>query len=181
MSVQDQSGGAANSGAAPPTPVTRKWWRPELGFALAVLALGVFVLVDTRNVSATSLTGPGPRFFPMLIGAAVVLIGVFYTIDVLRGGHGDPEEGEDVDSTAPTDWKSLGLVSLVFLGFVLLVTPLGWVIASGLLFFGMATVLGAKHPLRTVAISVILAFGSYFAFAKGLGVTLPAGVLEGLI
>ncbi|SDH78047.1 putative tricarboxylic transport membrane protein [Sinosporangium album] len=200
MSSKERLGGAATGGAAPaPHPKepasprgvgrgdapadasSRSWWRPELGLALIVLGLGIFVLVGTADVKSATVLGPGPRFFPVLVGGALVAIGVFYIIDVLRGGHGDPEEGEDVDSDASTDWRSLGLVSLIFLAFAGLLNLLGWVIASGLLFFGLATVLGARHRLRTAAISVILAFGSYLAFVKGLGVTLPAGLLDGLM
>ncbi|MFI7419048.1 tripartite tricarboxylate transporter TctB family protein [Nonomuraea sp. NPDC049684] len=157
-------------------------WRPELGLAVVVLGLGVFVMVGTLDVSAAaSQLGLGPRFFPMLVGAAMVLIGLFYVIDVLRGGAGDPEESEDVDADAPTDWRSVGLVSGVFLAFATLLDVLGWVIGASLLFFGLSVVLGAEHKLRAAVVAVVLGVTTYLLFVKGLGVSLPAGPLGGVI
>ncbi|MEU5862290.1 tripartite tricarboxylate transporter TctB family protein [Nonomuraea sp. NPDC047529] len=159
-----------------------RWWRPELGLAVVVLALGVFVVVGTLDVSAAaSRLGLGPRFFPMLVGGAMVLIGVFYVIDVLRGGAGDPEESEDVDAGAPTDWRSVGLVSGVFLAFAALLDVLGWVFGASLLFFGLSVVLGAEHRLRAAVVAVVLGVTTYLLFVKGLGVSLPAGPLGGVM
>lgn len=157
-------------------------WRPELGLALVVLGLGVFVIVGTLSVSAaTSTVGLGPRFFPTLVGGALIVVGVLYVIDVLRGGHGDPEESEDIEVDAPTDWRTIGLVCGIFLAFVALLNLLGWIIAASLLFFGLAWAFGAEHKLRAAAVAVILGFGTYLAFVKGLGVILPGGLLAGVI
>jgi putative tricarboxylic transport membrane protein len=156
--------------------------KSELFLAALVLGLGIFVIIGTADVrAASSAIGLGPRFFPFLVGGALVLIGVFYVIDVLRGGHGDPEESEDIDESATTDWRAVMLVGGVFLGFALLVDWLGWIVAATLLFFGIAWTLGSRHPLRTAAISVVLSLSTYLIFVKGLGVTLPGGLLEGVI
>ncbi|MET8002031.1 tripartite tricarboxylate transporter TctB family protein [Nonomuraea glycinis] len=125
----------------------RRWWRPELGLALVVPALGVLVVLGTLDVTtAASQLGLGPRFFPMLVGGSMILVGLFYVADVLRGGRGDPEESEDVDVDAPSDWRSVGLVSGVFLAFVAVLDVLGWIIAASLLFFGLATGGGGGRP-----------------------------------
>ncbi|TDE59439.1 tripartite tricarboxylate transporter TctB family protein [Nonomuraea mesophila] len=159
-----------------------RWWRPELGLALVVLVLGVLVVVGTLDVSAAaSQLGLGPRFFPMLVGGAMVLIGLFYVADVLRGGRGDPEESEDIDADAPADWRSVGLVSGIFLAFSALLNVLGWIIAASLLFFGLAVVLGAEHKPRAAVIAVVMGIATYLLFVKGLGVSLPGGPLTGVI
>ncbi|NUP66722.1 MAG: tripartite tricarboxylate transporter TctB family protein [Nonomuraea sp.] len=159
-----------------------RWWRPELGLAVVVLALGVFVVIGTFDVSAAaSQLGLGPRFFPMLVGGAMVVIGVFYVIDVLRGGRGDPEESEDVDADAPTDWRSVMLVSGIFLAFTSLLNVLGWIIGASLLFFGLSVALGAERKLRAAVVAVVLGVATYVLFVKVLGVPLPAGPLGGVI
>ncbi|MFI7703401.1 tripartite tricarboxylate transporter TctB family protein [Nonomuraea sp. NPDC049480] len=159
-----------------------RWWRPELGLAVVVLALGVLVIAGTLDVSAAaSQLGIGPRFFPMLVGGAMVVVGVFYVIDVLRGGHGDPEESEDVDLDAPADWRSVGLVSGIFLAFAVLLNVLGWIIGASLLFFGLSVALGAEHKLRAAVVAVVMGVATYLLFVKGLGVTLPGGPLQGVI
>ncbi|MGR6914973.1 tripartite tricarboxylate transporter TctB family protein [[Actinomadura] parvosata] len=158
--------------------MTGRWWRPELGLAVVVLVLGVLVVVGTLDVSAAaSQLGIGPRFFPMLVGGAMVVVGLFYVADVLRGGHGDPEESEDVDAGAPADWRSVGLVSGIFLAFAALLDLLGWIIGASLLFFALSVVLGAEHKLRAAGVAVVLGVATYLLFVKGLGVSLPGGVL----
>ncbi|MEU7831005.1 tripartite tricarboxylate transporter TctB family protein [Nonomuraea sp. NPDC050022] len=161
----------------------QRWrWRPELGLAVIVLALGVFVVLGTLDVSAAaSQLGIGPRFFPMLVGCSMIAIGLFYVADVLRGGSGDPEESEDVDVDAPADWRSVGLVSGIFLAFTAVLNVLGWIIAASLLFFGLSVVLGAEHKLRAAGVGVVLGIATYLLFVKGLGVSLPGGLLRGVI
>ncbi|TMR11096.1 tripartite tricarboxylate transporter TctB family protein [Nonomuraea turkmeniaca] len=159
-----------------------RWWRPELGLAVVVLGLGVFVIAGTLDVSAAaSQLGIGPRFFPMLVGGAMVVVGLFYVIDVLRGGHGDPEESEDVDADAPADWRSVGLVSGIFLAFAALLNVLGWIIGASLLFFGLSVALGAEHKVRAAVVAVVMGIATYLLFVKGLGVSLPGGPLQGVI
>ncbi|WP_214107363.1 tripartite tricarboxylate transporter TctB family protein [Acrocarpospora catenulata] len=179
----DNRDDALQNGAVPaPAPAKPRRRRPELVLALIVLGLGVFVIAGTANVTAAASTlGLGPRFFPLLVGAAMILIGICYVIDVLRGGHGDPEESEDVDAQAPADWRGVFTVSVIFLAFAALLDLLGWVIAGALLFFGLALALGATSRLRAAAVAVILSVATYLAFVKGLGVTLPAGLLSGVI
>ncbi|RJL26618.1 tripartite tricarboxylate transporter TctB family protein [Bailinhaonella thermotolerans] len=156
--------------------------KPELGLAALVLGLGIFVLAGTADVRAAGATfGLGPRFFPILVGSAMIVVGVFYVIDVLRGGRGDPEESEDVDSSARADWKTVLMVAVVFVGFALLLDLLGWIIAAALLFFGIAYALGARGLARLGAVSIALSVLTYLVFVKGLGVTLPGGLLAGVI
>ncbi|MET7461607.1 tripartite tricarboxylate transporter TctB family protein [Nonomuraea sp. NPDC005501] len=169
--------GEPSAGEAP-----RRWWRPELVLALVVLGLGVFVIVGTLGVSAAaSQLGLGPRFFPTLVGGAMIVVGVFYVADVLRGGQGDPEESEDVDAGAPADWRSVALVSGIFLAFVTVLNVVGWVIGSALLFFGLSVALGAEHKVRAAVVGVVIGLVTYLLFVRGLGVTLPGGWLRGVL
>ncbi|MFI6597959.1 tripartite tricarboxylate transporter TctB family protein [Nonomuraea sp. NPDC050536] len=152
-------------------------WRTELGLALVVLGLGVFVVVGTLDVSAAASTlGIGPRFFPMLVGGSMIVVGACYVADVLRGGHGDPEEGEDVDADAPADWRAVLLMGGIFLAFTAVLEYLGWVISSSLLFWGVAVVLGADHKVRAGIVAVAVGVATYLLFVEVLGVSLPSGV-----
>jgi putative tricarboxylic transport membrane protein len=156
--------------------------RAELGLAALVFALGVFFLVETAKIQAPqTATVIGPRFFPTAVGVLLLVVGAWLTADVLRGGHGDPEAEEDIDVSKPTDWRTLGLVAGVFALHIALVERLGWPLAGAVLFFGVAYALGARRYLRDAAISLVLGFTVYFVFARLLGLTLPAGVLDGVI
>ena len=69
----------------------------------------------------------------------------------------------------------------MFVATILLVQPLGWVITSTLLFAGSATILGSRHYVRNLVIGAVLALASFYAFYSGLGIPLPAGILDGIL
>jgi putative tricarboxylic transport membrane protein len=102
-------------------------------------------------------------------------------IAIPRGSMGEAEAGEDVDPDAPADWRTVGLLVGIFVATILLVMPLGWAITGALLFAGTATVLGSKHYVRNIVIGAVLSVGSFYAFYSGLGIPLPAGILDGIL
>src|SRR4029453_13995831 len=46
-----------------------------------------------------------PAAVPALVGVALLVIAVLLARDVLRGGHGESEGGEDVDLSPPSAWR----------------------------------------------------------------------------
>jgi putative tricarboxylic transport membrane protein len=106
---------------------------------------------------------------------------VALAVDVLRGGHGEAEGGEDVDLTAPSDWRTLLLLVAAFLANVVLMNPVGWWFSGAVLFWGSAYALGSRHYVRDAVLAFGLSFLTYYVFAVGLGIFLPAGVLQGIL
>ena len=86
---------------------------------------------------------------------------------------------EASSSRAVTEIRSV--LGGLFVALIVLVNPLGWAIAGGLFFAGCATVLGSRHYVRNVVIGAILSVGSFYAFYSGLGIPLPAGILDGIL
>ena len=123
----------------------------------------------------------GPKFFPMVIGIAAVLLALILAVVIPRGSRGEAEAGEDIDPDMPGDWRTVGLLVALFVAMILLVNPLGWVVMSTLFFGGAATILGSKHYVRNFLIGLILALASFYAFYSGLGIPLPAGILDGIL
>jgi putative tricarboxylic transport membrane protein len=117
----------------------------------------------------------------MLLGVLLLVVSVFYAIDVARGGVGAAEEGEDVDLTTRVDVRTVALLIGVFAANAVLIEPLGWVISGSLLFWGAAFALGNRHHVRGLVVGVALALITFYAFAIGLGVNLPAGILQGIL
>ena len=157
--------------------------RSELGVALLLGVVGVVVLVDAAGIHAPySQADPvGPRTVPFLVAGLLLVCAVGLTVDVLRGGHGEAEEGEDVDLTAPTEWRVVLPLVGTFVANVLLIDVLGWVISGALLFWGSSWALGSRRPVRDAVISLALSLATFYGFYLGLGVLLPAGVLEGVL
>jgi putative tricarboxylic transport membrane protein len=157
--------------------------RAQYGVCAALAVLGVLLLVDAARIAhVTSSNDPlGPRPVPMLLGVLLIGTAVLYAVDVWRGGVGHAEEGEDVDLGSRPDWKTVGLLVAVFGLNALLIQPLGWVISGALLFWGCAFALGNRHHVRGLVIGVALSLVTFYAFAIGLGVNLPAGILQGIL
>lgn len=157
--------------------------RAQYGVCAALAVLGVLLLVDAARIAhVTSSNDPlGPRPVPMLLGVLLIVTAVLYAADVWRGGVGHAEEGEDVDLGSRPDWKTVGLLVAVFGLNALLIQPLGWVISGALLFWGCAFALGNRHHVRGLIIGVALSLVTFYAFAIGLGVSLPAGILQGIL
>jgi putative tricarboxylic transport membrane protein len=156
--------------------------KAELAVAAGVVLLGVFLLVETTTIDAPATSNSlGPRFFPTCVGVLLLVSGAWLAVDVWRGGHGEPDAGEDVDLHRSSDWVSVGLVSAVFLLHAVLLGPLGWPIAGAILFWGVAVSLGSRKWLRDAAVSVLLAVAVYAIFTHGLGVYLPGGPLGGVL
>jgi putative tricarboxylic transport membrane protein len=162
------------------SPGARLKGRSELGVAVLLAALGVLVLVDASRIS-TDFTqrGPvGPAAVPVVIGVALLVLAILLARDVLRGGHGESETGEDIDLSHPSDWRTVLLLVGAFLANVVLIERVGWPISGAVLFWGSAYALGSRHFVRDPLIAIALSLATYLVFSRGLGIGLPAGVLE---
>lgn len=162
---------------------TRRPDRSELGVSLLLGVVSAAVLLDAARLDLPySQSDPvGPRTMPFIVGGLLLVCAVALAVDVMRGGHGEAEEGEDVDLTAKTEWRVVLPLLGAFLVNILLIDVLGWVISGAMLFWGSAWALGSRHPVRDAAISVGLSLATFYGFYVGLGILLPAGVLEGVL
>ena len=150
----------------------------ELAFAGSLLILGLVVLYDTSKMLVPPGSGTvGPQIFPYLVSGFVILISLGLFLQIFRGNLGVPEGTEFGEVVEKTDFKSLAMVAGSMLTDPLLIERAGFIIASSVVFFGVAFAYGAKNLLKNLAISMIFSLIVYFAFSKGLNVSLPAGVL----
>ncbi|ANJ06195.1 MULTISPECIES: tripartite tricarboxylate transporter TctB family protein [Streptomyces] len=181
----DTSPEPAPDRAGSPAPERRSWLRDhsELGVCAMLLALGVLVLADalTMDVDITQRGPVGPKTVPIVVGAGLLVIAALLAVDVLRGGRGEAEGGEDVDLSEPADWRTVLLLSGIFLGAAALIEPAGFPVAGALLFWGAAFALGSRRVDRDPLIAAVLSLLTYVVFDKLLGVPLPGGPLMGVL
>jgi putative tricarboxylic transport membrane protein len=166
-----------------PQGTTEEQGRSEYGVALFLGVLGLLVIVSALMLPESRIArGPvGPGAVPFVVGALLVIVSVFLARDVRRGGRGEPEGGEDIELGGGTDWRTVGLLAAAFLSNALLIEPLGWPISGAILFWGCAFALGSRHYVRDVAIALVLGVGSWYLFVLGLGISLPVGILKGIL
>lgn len=184
MSNSTTAAGAGQESAPQSVPhPTRGGDRAQYGMCAFLALVGALVIVDgTRTGHALSAADPiGPRPVPIILGVLLLVVAACYAIDVTRGGVGEPEAGEDVDLSSPIDWRTLLLLIAAFLVNAVLIDRLGWVLSGTLLFWGCAFALGSRRHLRNLLIAVALSLITFYLFAIGLGVNLPAGVLQGIL
>lgn len=165
------------------TQETRRVDKAQFIVCAVLAVVGMFLIVDAMSLTnAFAKVDPvGPKLFPIALGIGLLVCAVMFGVAILRGDTGEAEEGEDIDLSEPSDWRTVGLLIAVFVATILVIVPLGWAITGTFLFAASATVLGNRHWVRNIAIGAALAFGSFYLFYVGLGIPLPAGILDGIL
>lgn len=156
--------------------------KAQYGLAGFLVVAGGYVLYDASTLDKAFADQPvQPYALPYLVGAALLLLGVLLAVATARGDKPEAEEGEDVDLSQGTDLRTIGLLVAVLVANLLLIDWLGWAITGALLFAGTTYVLGSRTWVRNLAIGAALSFGSWYGFYVGLGLPIPAGILDGVL
>lgn len=174
---------AAAAGDLPAAGPDRTRNLAEYGVCVFLILAGIVVLIDALQLSnnRTGVDPLGPKPVPVFVGSLLIVLAIALAIAVSRGSFGEAEAGEDIDLGSRVDIKTVLLLLGVFVANILLIDLLGWVISGGLLFYGSAIALGSRHFIRDLVISAALSLGTFYGFAIGLGVPLPAGILQGIL
>jgi hypothetical protein len=123
-------------------PQRRLRWGEVVMTAL-LLGIGIYLILGAGRITIPgSANTVGPRFFPYLVGGATVVVAVLLGLRILRGDQGPDEGGEDIDPTAPTSWRAVGIISVAFLAHALLINVVGWPLAVTSMFGVVAWALG---------------------------------------
>ena len=167
------------------TTIDRTWLKEhsELGVCALLAVTGLLVLVDSLlGTDAGSRSDPlGPHAVPLVLGVLLLVLAVLLAVDVLRGGHGEAEVGEDIDLAVPADKRTVGMLAGVLIATALLIPIVGWPLAGMALFWGAAYTLGSRRPVADPLIAAGVSLATWIVFDPLLGVDLPGGPLMGLI
>lgn len=155
----------------------------EIALSLGVLALGLGVAGVTATLpSEGGYAGIGPNFIPGVVGAGIILLGIWLCYEAFTGGwRGAPpddarERGEHVFHGASFAWISAGLFAQMAL-----IGTAGFVLAGTALFACVARGFGSTRIARDVAIGLVLSLGVFLFFVNLLNVGLPAGWLSPIL
>ena len=153
--------------------------RPSTGPRLAGLALlagSVAVLlavtaIPGRGGYATS----GPRFVPLVVALGLVALSALFLARTFVRPDTELVERSAAEEDA-THWPTPALLVAALLAYVLLLEPLGYVVATALFFAPVARLLGSRALARDAIAGLLLGVVLFTAFTQYLGVSLPAGL-----
>lgn len=147
----------------------------DLWSGLALAALGMYIVAAASRWEYMGAEGPGPGFFPMWYGIAIVTLSAVLVLSSLRS-----KLARGAAAGARLPWGRMVRALIAWLAFavsVALFKPLGFAVSFGLLCFFIVAVM-YRRPLKVAAaVAVASALGFYLAFPLALGVSLPVGVL----
>ena len=150
--------------------------RPDgaaLVIAVILAAIAIVIFWQTSQMRVPPIQQRvGPQVFPYVVATGMILLSIGTLVSALRNGF--PERSKD--DFRPIYWIVGGLI-----GQMLLLSTAGFSIATGILFAFTAKAFGRGPLWQTFLIGVVFAFLVWFAFAKGLQLSLPAGPLERLL
>jgi putative tricarboxylic transport membrane protein len=136
----------------------------------AVLAaLGVYIFLQARQWDYMTPDGPGPGFFPVWYGIAMIGLSLALIASRIRRAT----------SPGPIDWRRIARALGAWLGFaisVVLMEPLGFLVSFALLTFVMVMVVFGRSPVTAAATALAAALGFYVIFPLVLGLSLPTGL-----
>jgi putative tricarboxylic transport membrane protein len=145
--------------------------------AIAAIALGIFVLQEAvTGANAQSYAFVGPGVFPVIIGAAQVLVGIALLVQAWQGSW-RVLFAEAADAATPSPLAKVILIGLALVLDVVLMQPAGFVIASTVLFVAVARAFGSRRLLIDTLLGLVFTGVIHVVFARGLGLALPTGWL----
>lgn len=171
----------------------RGWWagRAGLVFPFILFAFATYLLIGQIVMPvADDVDPPGPRFFPGIVITALYVFAVASTVALIRTPQ-HPVDEVEIDPEGKTrpnadrgedwfsDWPRLAWAVGGFAAFIVLLQPIGWIIAGALLFWCIAKALRSEHPVRDIAVALAFSSILYLVFAGLLSVNLPAGAVFG--
>jgi len=143
----------------------------NLWSGLALAALAIYIMVEALQWEYATPEGPGPGFFPLWYGIAMLALSAALVVSELarRSTPG-----------AMINWRPLGRALSTWLALavsVALFKPLGFLVSFALLTYFIVAVM-YRRPLKIAAlVAAASAAGFFLVFQLALGVSLPVGAL----
>jgi putative tricarboxylic transport membrane protein len=130
---------------------------------LALGALGAYIVFEASRWEYLGADGPGPGFFPLWYGIAMVALSLLLVIFSFK-------ESQTVD------WSGAGRALATWAALVVAVAALklaGFLICFAALTFFVAAVMYRRPPALAATVAVAAAAAFYAVFPLALGVKLP--------
>jgi putative tricarboxylic transport membrane protein len=134
---------------------------PDFWSGLALAALGAYIIVEARGWDYLTPEGPGPGFFPLWYGIAMLGLSLFLVVS---------------PTDLRLDWRGSGRALATWAALALSVAALklvGFVVSFAALTFFMVAVMYRRSALTAALVALGTVAGFYLIFPLALGVALP--------
>jgi putative tricarboxylic transport membrane protein len=145
------------------------------GLAFLGIAMGVGALTFRAD---PSYSGIGPAFYPCVIASVLFVCGVMLIRESLTGGYRNLPEMEEAE---PGYLRSFFLISSGLLLTAFLITRIGFPLTCAMLFTLVAYTFGSRRFIANLTAGLVISLLMHWAFAKGLGMSLPSLTAGGWI
>jgi hypothetical protein len=142
--------------------------RQDLIGGILAVALGIFAIAEAAYYPMGSLLRMGPGFFPCLIAAIIVALGIVLIVNAVRPRAAHDGEGADV-RLRPVLWIGVGIAL-----FALLLERIGLVPATAVLVVVSSLAEPRWRFRRVAAVAVGMTVLVYVVFIVVLQIPIPA-------
>ena len=130
----------------------------------------------------------GPRVFPIGIGITLMAVALWIAFR-RKGSSGSPPlpgasaahgtSAVGAPATPPADWRAAAPTALLFLVYIVVLEPLGYLPATTAFITLESRLLGSRRWGRDLLAGLVVAVSVHALFSLLLGLRLPAGLLGG--
>ena len=143
----------------------------EVGVALAVIGLAAFIGYETFSITVSpGYARVGPRVVPFAVAGLLAVLGTGLLIAALSGVWSVP---------ASPGRKLMPLLTIIggLAAYIALLKPMGFILASAILFVAIARAFASERIFRDAGIGLALSLMVFLLFTQLLQLPLPDGWL----
>lgn len=154
--------------------------------ALAILLIAVSIFIASFGIKKNIPSNIGPGFMPRVVAVSLFILGVFNVKDIVKKSKMERTNTFKKSNHERKKIKELALENLdwvnaiLIMGYVLIIAPLGFLIASCIYMFLQMLLLSIgknKNWFLIIGLSIGIPFLTYLSFTKIFYLMLPEGIL----
>ena len=157
------------------TPERLSWTGPRIVGGV-LLALGVLALIATFDIQSArdGWALQGPRFAPLVASIALILLSIAFLVRTVVRPDVELARYAAAEADA-THWPTPAALLGLLVAYALLLTALGYALATTAFVWLTAWLLGSDKPVRDAIVGLGLGVIAGYAFSHWLNVQLPSG------
>ncbi len=163
----------------------------EILLGVVMVCFSLFYLYESTFIRVRSTVSVSAKLIPEVLGVIVLFLGILQMVagakhlaNMLVLDHIEKNKAEFMSPQEKRDIVPVVLTFILIAAYAIAYEPVGFIISSILCMFFQMMILtpkSQKRPALFFLISVVVAILVYIAFRRGLDLSLPQGILEGVL